>query len=130
MTAAQQLGVQLKAARDRRGLSLRDLDELVGIRYTTISGYEAGTTVPTADKLARLALALNIHFVEIDTCRFWISRVEPAEIAPHTGDQLSLDFSEEYGYSRASLKISPGRITVVFDAVKDQPRPQPKAGPA
>jgi transcriptional regulator with XRE-family HTH domain len=129
MTAAQQLGAQLKAARERQRLSLRDVDKMVGIRYTTISGYEAGTSVPTADKLAKLALALNLHFVEIDSCRFWISRVEPVEAAPVTGEQLSLDFTGEYSYSRASLKISPGRITVVFDAVRDRSQSEPKIAP-
>jgi transcriptional regulator with XRE-family HTH domain len=120
MTTAQQLGSQLKAARESLGISLRTLGGKVGIPYNTISGFEAGISVPTADKLARLAVTLNIHFVEVDGCRFWISRIEPEAMLVPSTDQLKLEFNGEYAYSRASLKISPGRITVVFDGVKDQ----------
>jgi transcriptional regulator with XRE-family HTH domain len=118
MTAAQQIGTQIRAARETSGLSLRALAEKAEVSHSTIVAYEAGDSVPTADKLARLATELSIHFVEVDGFRLWISRVANG-INPVSGtDQLNLEFNGEYAYSKASLKISPSRITVVFDAAK------------
>jgi len=113
LTTAQQLGNQLRTARLDARLSLRKLGAKVSIPATTIEGYEAGNRIP-ADKFLRLADALNHQTFEVDGYKFNVTRSDVE--TPKGGEQLNLNFSGEYLYSRATVKISPGRITVAFDA--------------
>lgn len=115
MTTAEQLGAQIRAARGP--LSLRALSDQVEISASTLGEYERGAKVPEADKLARIADALNHFTFQIDNFTFTVSRTDSG--AERTvNEQLPLDFSGEYSYAKASVKIRPGRISVVFDGVK------------
>ncbi|MDH2022921.1 helix-turn-helix domain-containing protein [Stenotrophomonas sp. GD03680] len=49
---------RLREARERGGLTLRELGELVGINYSQISRYEQGIALPRPGVLVRLAEAL------------------------------------------------------------------------
>ena len=51
---------RLSEAMEKRGLRSVDLVEMTGIPKVTISYYLSGKTVPRADKLYRLAQALNV----------------------------------------------------------------------
>jgi transcriptional regulator with XRE-family HTH domain len=117
MTTAQQLGIQVKAARNKAGLSIRGLSALANIPASTIEGYEAGTKIP-AENFLRLADALKHHNFKVDGNEFTVIRTGTATPAPAEGEQLRLDFSGEYDYSKASIKIRPGKITVSFDGVR------------
>jgi transcriptional regulator with XRE-family HTH domain len=115
MTAAEQLGVQIRSARGE--MSLRALGDQVGISASTLSEYERGVKVPEADKLARIAEALNCFTFRIDNFYFTVSRVVVGTEPPPTA-QLPLDFSGECSYAKASVKIGPGRISMTFDGVR------------
>ncbi|SRR5712691_8736216 len=119
MSIATQIGEHIKAAREKARLSRRELGRKTNISGTMIGGYEAGASVPTADKLARLADVLNLHSFEVNGYWFSITRIEhqPSATLPPSSEQLKFDFSATYTSSKASVKISPGRITVVFDAI-------------
>ena len=84
----------------------------------TISGYEKGNKVP-ADKFFQIADALNHHVFDIDGQKFSVNRAD-VEIEKG-GEQLHFNFSGEYASSHASVKISPGKITVEFNAAKSSP---------
>ena len=116
MTATQQIASQLKAARLAKGLSLRGVSALAKIPASTLEGYESGSTIP-AEKLARIAEVLEHPTFEIDHYRFTVSRVTQ-EIPSHA-DQLSLDFTGEYSYAKAVVKISPRKITILLDGRKN-----------
>jgi len=115
MSVAQQLGAQIKAARG--DMPLRTLSEQVGISPSTLGEYERGVKIPEADKLARIAEALNCFTYRIDNFYFTVSRVVVNTEQPPT-TQLPLDFSGEYSYAKASVKIGPKRISVMFDGLK------------
>ena len=116
MTTAEQLGIQLKAARGQ--MSLRALSEQVGISASTLGEYERGAKVPEADKLARIAETLNCFTFRIDEFYFTVSRVI-VDLGPEKQSvQLPLDFSGEYNYAKASVKLKPGRISITFDGFK------------
>ena len=121
MTTAEQLGTQIKEARDNAHLSLRALEELVEISASTIGEYERGVRVPEADKLARIAAALKHFTFRIDNFIFTITHRRAGEEAPARHEQLPLDFTGEYTYSKAHVRIQPGRISVAFDGVKAAP---------
>ena len=118
MTTAEQLGNQIKAAREQAGLSFRKLSELAKVPTTTIESYESGISVPSADKLAKIAAALDCFTFRVDEYTFTVSRVGTAPEKSTANEQLPLDFSGEYSYAKASVKIGPGRISIVFDGVK------------
>ena len=115
MTVAEQLGAQIKAARG--GMSLRMLSEQVGISASTLGEYERGVRVPEADKLAKIAEVLNCFTYQIDNFYFTVSRVVVNTEHPPNA-QLPLDFSGEYGYAKANVKIGPKRISLMFDGFK------------
>ena len=123
MTAATQLGSQIKAAREAADLSVRALSMRVGVSAPTMASYESGDSIPTADTLARIAEVLGIQAVEIDEYRFTITRKEKLTPA-RPGEQLALDFTGEYSFSRATVRLSPGRINISFDGVTPVPAQQ------
>jgi transcriptional regulator with XRE-family HTH domain len=118
MTAAEQLAQQLRQARLAKGLSLRSLAKLVEIPASTLEGYEGGSSVP-AEKLARIASALEHLSFKVDDYHFSVSRSAPRASEP---DQLALDFTGEYKYTKANIKIGPEKITIVIDGRKTSSR--------
>jgi transcriptional regulator with XRE-family HTH domain len=123
VTTAEQLGSQIKAARDVAQLSLRELSEEVGVSASTIGEYERGVKVPEADKLARIADALKHFTFRVDDYTFTVRPKDATSERMAANEQLPLDFTGEYSYAKANVKIRPGRISVVFDGVKArQPR--------
>ena len=117
MMAAIQLGAQIKAARQELGYSLRKLGEIAGIPWTTIKGYEEGGRKIPADNFLRIADALNRHTYEIDGYKFTVGRSDKVLTILAASEQLRLEFFKEYDYSKASVRIGPGKITVSFDGV-------------
>jgi transcriptional regulator with XRE-family HTH domain len=118
MTKAEQLGTQMKQARELARLSLRDLCDEVGISASTLGEYERGVRVPEADKLVRIAAALEHFTFQIDGFTFNISPKDALPRIPAADRQMPLNFSGEYSYSTAQVKIEPGRISVAFEGVK------------
>ena len=108
-------------------MSLRVLSDQVDIAASTLSEYERGSKVPEADKLARIAEALNCFTFRIDNFYFTVSRVVVDSELGAPSAQLPLDFSEEYSYAKAIVKIKPGRISVLFDGVRT-PSPRMRLG--
>jgi len=110
-------------AREAADLSKRALSQKVGVEPPTIASYESGASMPTADKLVKIAEALGIYIFEIDEYRFTITRREKVTL-PRPGEQLSLDFTGEYAFSKATVRLSPGRINILFDGVTPIPTQQ------
>jgi len=99
---------------------VRALSQKVGVTAPTIASYESGNSIPTADTLAKIADVLNIPIIEIDGHRFTITRKEKLTPAQQ-GEQLALDFTGEYSFSKATVRLSPGRISVFFDGATPIP---------
>jgi len=119
MTTAKQLGSQVRTARLGAGLSLRRLGALANIPATTLEGYEGGASVP-AEKLASIADVLKPHTFRINDYEFTVSRVG-RETKTLPTEQLTLDFRGEYNYAEASVRITPGKITILLDGTKTLP---------
>jgi DNA-binding transcriptional MerR regulator/quercetin dioxygenase-like cupin family protein len=63
--AEQPLGEKLRAARHRRGLSLRDASRLAGLSVSHLSAIECGTRNASLAGLQRLAVALGIQVSDL-----------------------------------------------------------------
>ncbi len=68
------VGSQLRALRQKRGLSLRTLAELCDLSPNTISLIERGDSSPSVSTLHRLATALGVHITA-----FFEERAEPVQ---------------------------------------------------
>ena len=66
---------RLKEAREKEGLSLKELQARVGISLSALNNYVAGKTVPPLDVAVRLAKELH---VSLD----WLSGIEPENVIP------------------------------------------------
>lgn len=59
------LGELLREAREKKGLSVRELAKLVGVCHTTIYKYESGDYEPKISHLKWVAEALDISLLEL-----------------------------------------------------------------
>lgn len=66
---------RLKEAREKEGLSLKELQARVGISLSALNNYVAGKTIPPLDVAARLAKELH---VSLD----WLSGIESENVIP------------------------------------------------
>ena len=57
------LGAELRALRERRGLSLRDVAYKAEIAVSTLAQFETGKKYPTLHTLESIAQAMDIRFV-------------------------------------------------------------------
>ena len=58
--AALSVGLRLKTARDRRGLTMTQLAESAGVGTSTINQIEKGLTQPRGDTVEKLARSLSV----------------------------------------------------------------------
>jgi len=58
-------GERLRALREARGLTLRELEAASGIERGTINRIERGAAVPRLDSIQALAAALNVTLSEL-----------------------------------------------------------------
>lgn len=61
----QRLGLRLRAARQRCGLTQEQVAERVGVHVTHIAKIEGGERTPSLDALVRIAQALEVGVAEI-----------------------------------------------------------------
>lgn len=59
--ACEKLGERLFEARDRAGLTLRELGQRSGVSWSSISAIEKGRQSATVETIERLALALGVR---------------------------------------------------------------------
>jgi len=62
------LGEKIKALRDEKELTQKELGALVGVGQTTILMYEKGEITPSSVRLLRLANALDVQSSELLDC--------------------------------------------------------------
>lgn len=59
-----QIGKEIRFIRRFNGLTLRELGNASGIKYSRLSKFECGIEIPTDENLKKLGEALNIDFIE------------------------------------------------------------------
>lgn len=85
-------GIQLKAARERVGLTQVELARRAGTSQATLSAYESGRKLPAVDTFARLLAATGSRLV-VQSDRqavLWPSRAQLAHAAQELSDVLGL----------------------------------------
>ena len=124
------LGSQIRDARKAAGLSQEGLGSAVKLSRKMIGRYEAGTDAPSVHLLGKIALELGLRELDINGYKFEIAS-RPEAVGPPVGEQLRLDFGQEYASSQVKLSISPGRASITITAIIATPSlraAQPSAG--
>lgn len=86
-----QFNENLKFARERKGISQKDLAEIIGVAKSTYSLYESGNREPNVQTIKKIADALNVSADEL----LGIDE-EPTTIAAHfDGDEYTVEELEE-----------------------------------
>ena len=95
----QELGVRIRAARERRGLSQAALALAIGAgNQSTVAGWERGRTEPDGAMLGRLAVALKVS-------TDFLLGVQEETLSPESLlQQLMRDISELSGEDQAMIK--------------------------
>lgn len=94
---------RIVALRKQRGFTQQTLSDAIGIHVQQIKRYEAGTSLPTADALRRLAVALH---VTSDFLLFEADEREPE-------DDMKLRFEAVAAMSEEDRDV----VTAVLDAM-------------
>lgn len=106
------LGMRIKEARLKRGLSQKALAEKIGKAPTTISCYENGVQIPPTEVLKSIALAL---YTPID-CFFGIScekAYSDANLTPSQKEVVDLLFREFTDPSNDGEELSPRQVEII-----------------
>lgn len=115
MSWQEEVGRQIRQAREKAGLKQKDLGLEVGRGSKTIMNYEAGSVTLPPDVLGKIAVRLQISEIRINGFSFSITHREESSAAAPT-EQLSLDFNREHVFPNATIKISPTRISITITA--------------
>jgi transcriptional regulator with XRE-family HTH domain len=102
---AQALGKLLQAAREKQGLSFRELAERSGVALASLAHIESGASrEPLPSRVARLAEVLN---------------VDPAEIDRVSGDHLARSLPSVRTYFRSKGQASKAEVDEIERVVAE-----------
>jgi len=110
MNWKEELGIQIRQARQDLFLTQRELRERAGVHVNMIGRYESGDSAPELDKLIQLAAALDLKEFQIGEHTVLIRRIDAAD-AQAQPKQLRLEYGREYVFDAANscVKIQPSR---------------------
>jgi len=63
----------------------------------------------------------------VDGFKFTVGRSDKVVSILAASEQLRLEFFKEYDYSKASVRIGPGKITVSFDGIRPSAQSEPES---
>ena len=112
------LGENIKAYREKAGLSLRALAEEVGVTYSTISRYENGKATPRYDTLKQIARALgvdSVYYLYGDE-----DKDEYDRMMAEQQEQISLAKLELYARQLAALQKKEGLLLQAFYELNEE----------
>jgi transcriptional regulator with XRE-family HTH domain len=85
------IGDRLRAIREKKGLSQRDLGQPTGIQRTYISRVENGHTVPSLENLKEIASALGVPLHEL----FYDSGNPPLNFSHLSANHIARNYQDE-----------------------------------
>lgn len=95
METKKKLGIILKNARKKRGLSQTEAGRRLALKQTTISGYEVGASCPDMDTLVRLTDLYDLDITDLMHELYHdIIRLDPAEKLEPGSRELAREIQE------------------------------------
>lgn len=109
----QALGLELRGAREKAGISQLALGKSIGKSRQIIGRYEAGTDTPSVDVLGKISLKLEMPEINVNGYRFSITP-RTDSTSTEVNEQLQLELNKEYVSPGAMLKITPSRAGITI----------------
>lgn len=110
------LGLEIRAARQRARLSQGELGASIKKSRQIIGRYESGSDAPSLMVLGQIAVALQMSEINVNGYRFVVEpRIEP--VRADSTAQLPLELDREYISPGATLKITPGRVSITITSM-------------
>jgi len=109
------LGNRIRAAREAKGLSLRDLARRVQLDYGYLSKIENGAVSPSAEALSALAEVLELDEIEL----LLLGDRVPAPLDPLARSEEALDF-----FKRAAAIREPAEWRELSRFLEERLRPR------
>lgn len=116
MNWKQDLGSQLREARDAAGLTQTELARRLRVSRQMVSRYENGTASPAIDVLAFAAETLGVEF-EIRGIKILTSPTVERRPTPARPRQLLLDYDQSRRFRDAIVEITPQKGRLLIRAV-------------
>jgi transcriptional regulator with XRE-family HTH domain len=113
MTWIEELGKQIRDAREKSGLSQVQLAKSLSVSRPQLSNYENGKSPANFNVVAEIAEALNTEFV-VGGCV--IKKRDPLLDKKLTPKQLCLEFDVDHVFESTDLRIRPsssGSVTII-----------------
>lgn len=117
MTWQQELGTQIRKARQAAGLTQAKLAERSHVSRQMIGRYETGGDPPSVKILAQIARVLNIREIEVQGLRVRIDEPEVRGRPRLVGRQLDLPYDRPHLFKGASVRIVAHRRKIILTAV-------------
>lgn len=124
MSWKTKLGDEIKAKRDRAGLTLEELASQLSVGRVQLGNYEKGNSAIPVNILTEIARALKVDSFTVEGYR-----IVPEDYAlkpvPAPAQQLAFPFGEERRFADASVRIDTTEGSsggVVITAVFKEPR--------
>jgi transcriptional regulator with XRE-family HTH domain len=120
MNWQQELGRQIRDARQRAGMTQKELATHLTVSRETLSNYENGKSPATVNVIAEIAQALDTEF-EIGGCKVAKGDFKRTQDAP-SAQQLCFAYDTEHRFKTATFSIRPSRNSIIINAVVTRTR--------
>lgn len=104
------LGLRLKALRQRQGLSQRKLAQIAGVSNATVSLIEHGRTDPSMGLLRKILDSLGVSFAG-----FFAADTRTRDKVFYTKDELSEIGSGPISYLQVGSDLSDGQLQILYE---------------
>ena len=119
----QELGKEIKAERERAGLSQARLADQLSVGRTQLGNYENGISAIPVNILAEIARTLRVGSFTVDGFKVVLDGYQPKPTSA-PAQQLTFAFGEEHRFGSGSVKITSADSSggVVITAIFKEPR--------
>jgi transcriptional regulator with XRE-family HTH domain len=119
----QELGKEIKAERERSGMSQATLAGKLSVGRTQLGNYENGNSAIPVNILAEIARALRVESFTVDGYKVVLDGHQPKP-TPAPAQQLAFAFDLEHRFGSGSVKITSAdpKGGIVITAVFKEPR--------
>jgi transcriptional regulator with XRE-family HTH domain len=115
MSWQHELGDQIRKARERIGMSQKELANGLSVTREQVSNYENGRCAPPVNVVAEIAKALNVEFV-VGGCKIGCNDANATPLQK-PAQQLCFAYDTEHRFAATTLTIKPRAGSILISAV-------------
>ncbi len=119
----QELGKEIKAERERAGMSQAGLADQLSVGRTQLGNYEKGTSAIPVNILAEIARALRVESFTVDGYKVALNgRLPKPTLAPAQQLVFAFDLEHRFGVGIAKISSADSKGGIVITTIFKEPR--------